>query len=113
MSVPKLAAALVALALGGCSFRLALPPPPPSEWPSASKHVDSMERCTPWLFPPIADTAIALLFGSLVYLERNASTPLVPVGLAVTTVAIGTSAGYGYIVATECRRYQRLFATPE
>jgi hypothetical protein len=113
MSGPKLAVALAALALGGCSFRIAVPPPPPSEWPSPGKHGDRAERCTPWLLPPVADTAIALLLGALAYVERTAPNRLAPIGLAAGSASVATSAVYGYVVVTECRRYQRLFATPE
>jgi hypothetical protein len=126
-------AALLALSLapgsGACSFYKVRPPPPPSEWPEPVLPSSSEEKCTATIGPPIADTVIGVTFGTIAYIERNATkfeydyktTPpvLVPTadnfsrGIALTfgiaAVPYLASAIWGYVETSRCRRYQSLF----
>src|SRR5262245_36999328 len=104
-----LAGALL-LALAGCSFRVAVRPPAPSEWPAPGHPVSAPERCTPALTPPVLDTIAMVLLLGLAYVERDAGSRWTPIALGVAAIPAGVSAGYGYVVATECRRYLRRFA---
>jgi len=106
-----LAVGLLALAFGGCSFKLVMPPPPPSEWPSAPTNVAPLERCTSSPFPPMVDTGAAVVLDTLAIVERNAKTQVTPIIFAAASLPVIASAIYGFVVSAECRRYQRLFET--
>src|SRR5215471_7553945 len=97
--------ALAALAIGGCSFRVVLPPPPPSDWPTVPRRGSPEARCTSSPLPPAADTGVALLLGGLAFVERNAQSQIAPIILAAASIPVLASAIYGYIVTTECRHY--------
>jgi hypothetical protein len=107
-----LALTLLATAIGGCSFKVVIPPPPPSEWPTTPRHGSPEARCTPSLFPPAVDTGAALVLGGLTVLERNAVSTPTPIILGIATIPIIAAAVYGYVVTAECRRYLRLFDQP-
>jgi hypothetical protein len=100
-------------ALAGCSFKLAAPPPPPSEWPPRPlPHGTMQEFCRPYFTPPFLDTAAVLLLGSLAYLERNSAGGKASIILIGASLPVGVSAVYGYGSAVACRRYQRWVLTP-
>ena len=111
MPTPRTCAlgALLALTVGGCSFRVVRPPPPPEEWPSAPKHGSPEARCTDSLFPPAADTTAVVVLDSVAFIERNAQSRPTPIILALSSIPVAISAIYGYIVVAECRRYHRLY----
>jgi hypothetical protein len=107
-----IAVATLALAPAGCSFRLAVPPPAPGEWPRPGQPHGPQERCTPSVVPPLLDTtATAVLLGAA-YAETRFPSRWPPITLGVASIPVAISAVYGYIVAVECRRYQRLFLEP-
>jgi hypothetical protein len=111
---PKRALVIVCLAtvIGGCSFRFAMPPPPPSEWPPTPKRGSPEARCTSSVFPPVVDTSAAALLVSLAILERNAQSRPTPFVLGIAAIPVLAGAIYGYVVTAECRRYQKMFEAP-
>jgi hypothetical protein len=103
---------LLSLAAGACSFRFAVPPPPPSEWPRAGHTDVQRERCTASVVPPVLDTAATGALATAAILERDVRASWVPITLGVVALAPAISAVYGYIVSAECRHYERQFEAP-
>jgi hypothetical protein len=103
-----LASGLLALAFAGCSFKVVMPPPQPSEWPPTPTHGAPEARCTSSVFPPAADTTAALVLDSVAVIERNGPR-ITPIIFAAASIPAIASAIYGYVVTAECRRYLRLF----
>ena len=100
---------LATLPTTGCSFRLMRPAPPPSTWPDPVVPSSSEEKCTETEGPPVADTVLVGGLGTLTYLERNAGSQTVTLGLAVVAVPFLVSAIYGYVEASRCHRYHARF----
>ncbi|HVZ70993.1 MAG TPA: hypothetical protein VHJ20_01350 [Polyangia bacterium] len=100
----------LALATGGCSFKLVRPSPPRSEWPEPVTIHSSQAKCTSTVAPPVIDGTIAIGLGTLSYVERNARsqwfTPIA--GLAAIPYAL--SAIYGAYMVERCRAYDDHFA---
>jgi hypothetical protein len=121
---------------GGCSFRAMRPPPPRSTWPEPVLPDSSEERCTDSVYPPVADTTIAAVAGTLAFVERNSvefrldrePDPAHPgmftntyvaqpsyvgrgvaVVLGVGALIAAASAVYGYVNASRCKHYKALF----
>lgn len=111
-TIAGLAFGFLALATAGCSFRVVMPPPPPSEWPRAQVRGTPEERCTSSITPPVIDTAAGTLLAGLAVLERNARTEITPIALGAAALPAFASAIYGFIMTAECRRYQGRFNAP-
>jgi hypothetical protein len=110
--VTRLAATWVGLGLlvsSACSFRVMVRPPHPEDWPPPGRPATTREHCSRSLLPPAFDTAVALILFSAAYVERYSSSRITPLALGIAGVPPAISAGYGFGVATECRRYERLF----
>jgi hypothetical protein len=108
----RLAAAATGIGLllsGACSFRVVVRPPPPEDWPPPGRPASMRERCSRSLLPPLLDTAVAVILFGAAYIERHADARIAPIALGVGGVPPAISAGYGFVIATECRRYERLF----
>lgn len=107
------ACALLAVASGGCSLKLVRRPPPPSEWPTpGSARPDVEGQCTTSLAPPVLDTVAAVLLFSAAIYETRWNNTWAPYILAGAGLPVAVSAGYGYGVVTQCRRYRRLVDAP-
>jgi hypothetical protein len=104
--------ACLATAIGGCSFKLVVPPPQPSEWPPSPRRGSPEARCTSSPFPPLVDTSAAVVLGGLAILERDAQSRATPIVLGIATIPVIAGAIYGYIVTAECRHYQALYDAP-
>ena len=106
--VPSLTVAL-ALALGGCSFQFIHPAPPHVEWPDPVVAESSQVRCTELVGLPIMDTVISGSLGTIAYIERNAGSHTITVGLSLATLPFLASAIYGYVQTSRCHRYKSIF----
>jgi len=106
----KVAGAVVfSVLVGGCSFRIVKPPPAPSTWPDPVSADSSEQRCTETIGLPIVDTVIGGSLGTLTYIERDAGSRLITIGIGVATVPYLASAIYGYIQTARCRHYKSRF----
>jgi hypothetical protein len=105
--------AVALAATAGCSFKLAKPPPPPSTWPPAPARPWDAERCQTSMVPPISDTLAFAGLNTVAILERHAASEITPLAFALVSIPVAVSAIYGYISASECRRYQRRFDPPQ
>jgi hypothetical protein len=103
-----LALALV-LALGGCSFRLIHPAPPHAEWPDPVVAESSERACTDLVGLPIIDTVVAGSLGTLAYVERDAGSHTITLGLGLASIPFVASAIYGYVQTARCHRYKSIF----
>jgi hypothetical protein len=106
--VPILPVAL-ALALGGCSFQLIHPAPPRAEWPDPVVASSSQTRCTDLVGLPIMDTLVTGSLGTIAYIERNAGSHTITVGLSLAVLPYLASAIYGYVQTSRCHRYKSIF----
>ena len=102
-------AAFLALLVGGCSFRVVKPAPPPSTWPDPVRADSSEQACTDSIGLPVVDTIIGGSLGTLTYIERDAGSRLITIGIGVATVPYLASAIYGYIQTARCRHYKSRF----
>jgi hypothetical protein len=111
------ALALLALALApgsfACSFKVIRPAPPPSTWPDPVVASSSQERCTSTMGIPAADTVITAGLGTLTYIERDAGSRAITIGIGAATIPFLVSAIYGYVETARCKRYQARFETPQ
>jgi hypothetical protein len=105
---PSLTVALT-LALGGCSFQFIHPAPPHVEWPDPVVAESSQVRCTELVGLPIMDTVISGSLGTIAYIERNAGSRTITVGLSLATLPFLVSAIYGYVQTSRCHRYKSIF----
>jgi hypothetical protein len=99
----------MALALGGCSFQLIHPAPPRAEWPDPVVASSSQTRCTDLVGLPIMDTVVTGSLGTLAYIERDAGSHTITVGLTLATLPFLASAIYGYVQTARCHRYDSIF----
>jgi len=102
-------AAFVALLVGGCSFQVVKPAPPPSTWPDPVRADSSEHPCTDSIGLPVVDTIIGGSLGTLTYIERDAGSRLITIGIGIATVPYLASAIYGYIQTARCRHYKSRF----
>jgi hypothetical protein len=116
----------LALSMGGCSFMRVRPPPPPTTWPDPVLPESSELPCTPTLGPPILDSVVSVGFGTIAFVERNAShyDPAtgayvadvpgrsIAAGFGLASIVAAASAIYGYVETSRCRRYKALFHGP-
>jgi hypothetical protein len=108
----KVVGAVVFLVLlGGCSFQVIKPAPPPSTWPDPVRADSSEQRCTDTIGLPIVDTIVGGSLGTLTYIERDAGSRLITIGIGIATVPYLASAIYGYIQTARCRHYKSRFKT--
>ncbi|HVR00548.1 MAG TPA: hypothetical protein VMT47_00325 [Polyangia bacterium] len=102
-------AAFFALLVGGCSFQVVKPAPPPSTWPDPVRADSSEHPCTDSIGLPVVDTIIGGSLGTLTYIERDAGSRLITIGIGIATVPYLASAIYGYIQTARCRHYKSRF----
>jgi hypothetical protein len=98
------------LGLAGCSFKLMRPPPARGDWPDPVTPSSSQEKCTRSPAPPGVDTSVALILGTLSYVESDSGSRrwFTPVTGAAALPFLA-SAIYGYWNMGRCRQYQSLF----
>ena len=99
----------LALLASGCSFRIVRPAPARDEWPNPVLASSSQVGCTDSPAPPIVDTGVAGVLGSIAYIERHSGSPPLTIGIGLAALPFLVSAIYGYIDTAQCRRYERLF----
>ena len=105
--------AAVISALAGCSYKLAVPPPPPAEWPPHPlPHGTWQEFCRPSVTPPLLDTIAVVLLGSLAYIERDSAGGKASIILVGASLPVAASGVYGYGSAVACRRYHNWMQAP-
>jgi hypothetical protein len=105
------AAFALALTLGAtaCSFKVIKPAPAPSTWPEPVTPSSSRTTCTDVVGLPVADTIVTGGLGTLTYLERNAGSRVITIGIGAATLPFLVSAIYGYFETARCERYQAHF----
>jgi hypothetical protein len=108
--VAAVAAVVFGLGLGGCSFKVMRPPPARGDWPDPVTPSSSQAKCTRSPAPPVLDTSVALILGTLSYVERDSGsrrwfTP----ATGAAALPFLASAIYGYWNMGRCRQYQSLF----
>ena len=58
---------------------------------------------------PDMDTVISGSLGTIAYIERNAGSHTITVGLSLATLPFLASAIYGYVQTSRCHRYKSIF----
>jgi hypothetical protein len=101
---------LAMLALGGCSFKVVRVPPARGDWPDPVTPSSSQEKCTRTLAPPLLDTSVTIIFGTLSYIERDSGARAFTPIAGAAALPFLASAIYGYWSTGRCRQYQSLFA---
>lgn len=107
--IPAALALALALDATACSFKVIKPAPPPSTWPEPVTSSSSRVPCTDVIGLPVADTVITGGLGTLTYLERNAGSRSITIGIGVATLPFLMSAIYGYVQTARCEHYQAHF----
>jgi hypothetical protein len=105
----RVLAVALAGALEGCSFQFIHPAPPHVEWPDPVVAESSQVRCTDLVGLPIMDTVVSGSLGALAYIEREAGSHTITVGLGLAALPYLASAIYGYVQTSRCRRYKSIF----